>query len=164
MKKILFSLVALVAAMSINAQVMKVYKNGAVVASYSDAQMDSVVFGAQTAPDPKDVFQNGAVIKMVFTQTPSDTYSLTYTYINGTFVVNEVITSQLGDVTSQLGATLTVIKTGNYSFEFKFGVDRDKLFYDAEAKTYQRTGLTPPLTSFMINGVEIIDQLTDITE
>lgn len=43
MKKILFSLVALVAAMSMNAQVMKVYKNGAVVASYTGAQLDSIV-------------------------------------------------------------------------------------------------------------------------
>lgn len=48
MKKIFFSLVAFVAAMSMNAQVMtqvmKVYKDGAIVASYTAAQMDSVVF------------------------------------------------------------------------------------------------------------------------
>lgn len=48
MKKILFSLVALVAAMSMNAQVMKVYKDGQVVAKFNDAQMDSVVYANPT--------------------------------------------------------------------------------------------------------------------
>lgn len=44
MKKILFILVALVAAMSMNAQVMKIYKGGVMVASYTIAQVDSAVF------------------------------------------------------------------------------------------------------------------------
>lgn len=44
MKKILFSLVALVAAMSMNAQVMKVMKGNTVVAEYPTEQADNVVF------------------------------------------------------------------------------------------------------------------------
>ena len=43
MKKILFSLTALVASMSMNAQVMKVMKNGVEVAKYNGAEY-SVVF------------------------------------------------------------------------------------------------------------------------
>ena len=44
MKKILFSLVALVCSMSINAQVMKVMKGDVVVATYTAEQADEVVF------------------------------------------------------------------------------------------------------------------------
>ena len=44
MKKILFSLVALVASMSMNAQIVKIMKGGDVVASYTAEQADSVVF------------------------------------------------------------------------------------------------------------------------
>lgn len=46
MKKILFSLVALVASMSMNAQVMKVMKGNTVVAEYLAEQADNVVFEA----------------------------------------------------------------------------------------------------------------------
>ncbi|MBQ0056449.1 MAG: hypothetical protein KBT20_02225 [Bacteroidales bacterium] len=44
MKKILFSLVALVASMSMNAQIMKVMKGNEVVATYTSVQADNVVF------------------------------------------------------------------------------------------------------------------------
>ena len=44
MKKILFSLVALVCSMSMNAQVMKVMKGNYVVATYKASQADNVVF------------------------------------------------------------------------------------------------------------------------
>ena len=44
MKKILFSLVALVCSMSMNAQVMKVMKGNVVVATYTADQADNVVF------------------------------------------------------------------------------------------------------------------------
>ena len=44
MKKILFSLVALVCSMSMNAQVMKVMKGNEVVATYTADQADNVVF------------------------------------------------------------------------------------------------------------------------
>ncbi|MBQ0021333.1 MAG: hypothetical protein KBT39_12535 [Bacteroidales bacterium] len=44
MKKILFSLVALVCSMSMNAQVMKVMKGNTVVATYKASQADNVVF------------------------------------------------------------------------------------------------------------------------
>ncbi len=44
MKKILFSLVALVCSMSMNAQVMKVMKGNVVVATYTAEQADNVVF------------------------------------------------------------------------------------------------------------------------
>ena len=46
MKKILFSLVALVCSMSMNAQVMKVMKGNTVVAEYPAEQADNVVFEA----------------------------------------------------------------------------------------------------------------------
>ena len=48
MKKILFSLVALVCSMSMNAQVMKVMKNGEVVATYNGAEY-TVVFEEEPA-------------------------------------------------------------------------------------------------------------------
>ena len=44
MKKILFSLVALVCSMSMNAQIMKVMKGNTVVATYKASQADNVVF------------------------------------------------------------------------------------------------------------------------
>lgn len=44
MKKILFTLVALVASMSISAQVVKLYKGGTLVASFNKSQADEVVF------------------------------------------------------------------------------------------------------------------------
>lgn len=44
MKKILFTLVALVASMSISAQVVKLYKGGNLVASFNKSQADEVVF------------------------------------------------------------------------------------------------------------------------
>ena len=50
MKKILFSLLALVASMSINAQVMKVMKGETVVATYTAEQADKVVFEEAQAP------------------------------------------------------------------------------------------------------------------
>ena len=49
MKKILFSLVALVCSMSMNAQVIKILKNGEVVKTYTAAEADEVVF--EKAPD-----------------------------------------------------------------------------------------------------------------
>lgn len=44
MKKILFTLVALVASMSISAQVVKLYKGGNLVASFNKSQADEIVF------------------------------------------------------------------------------------------------------------------------
>lgn len=48
MKKILFSLIALLCSMSINAQVMKVMKGEEVVATFTSAQANQVVFGEST--------------------------------------------------------------------------------------------------------------------
>lgn len=48
MKKILFSLIALLCSMSINAQVMKVMKGEEVVATFTSAQANQVVFGEDT--------------------------------------------------------------------------------------------------------------------
>ena len=51
MKKILFALVALVCSMSMNAQVMKIMKNGEEVATYKGSDY-TVVFGEETEADP----------------------------------------------------------------------------------------------------------------
>lgn len=53
MKKILFTLVALVASMSISAQVVRLYKNGNLVAAFNKSQADEIVF--------EEVEENGAV-------------------------------------------------------------------------------------------------------
>lgn len=53
MKKILFTLVTLVASMSISAQVVRLYKNGNLVAAFNKSQADEIVF--------EEVEENGAI-------------------------------------------------------------------------------------------------------
>lgn len=52
MKKILFSLIAALCSMSINAQVMEIMKGGKVVATYTADQADQVVFKESKTPEP----------------------------------------------------------------------------------------------------------------
>lgn len=55
MKKILFTLVALVASMSISAQVVRLYKNGNLVASFNQNYADEIVFEEDEAASAVDL-------------------------------------------------------------------------------------------------------------
>lgn len=61
MKKILFSLVALMCCMSINAQVMKVMKNGEVVKTYTAAEVSEVVFEEGVGPITGTAMRTGDI-------------------------------------------------------------------------------------------------------
>lgn len=80
MKKILFLLVALVCSMSINAQVMKVMKNGEEVATYRGTEY-TIVFGEELAAKP---------------------YSVTFKKSNFTGFNSSTITASNNDVTIEL--------------------------------------------------------------
>ena len=49
MKKIIFTLLALVGTMSMNAQIVKLYKGDVLVAKYKASVVDNVVFEEETA-------------------------------------------------------------------------------------------------------------------
>ena len=121
------------------------------------------VKAATPTVDPKDVFKEGAKMKFTFHNEAGD-FSMTYTYNGTKFEIIEFI--QLGiDVTSEWADQLPVTVTGAYSFHFEFGSSSLYIDVDADAKTYVNkvTG-NADLTGLFVNGVDILDQLTEVTE
>lgn len=67
MKKILFLLVALIASMSMNAQVMTIKKNGAVVKTYTTKEADEVTFEYSTIGAAQATI-NGSEVEVIWVQ------------------------------------------------------------------------------------------------
>ena len=114
MKKIFLALIALVGAMSMNAQVMKAYKNGKVVAKLYESQVDSIVFSEGTAPIGSGVATRTGDVEVTWVQlwkngpkfaeynlgaenNKAEDYG---TYLNGKYARydnQDAVTSQWGD-------------------------------------------------------------------
>lgn len=158
MKKIIFSLVALVAAMSMNAQIMKVYKDGAVVASYTATQMDSVVYEMQSVPVQKSIYmsvENGDFslstdnktltatkdgITVTFTVTEGNGYFEDYGYEEYEFEEDRRSENNAMQVTASAISGKTIIKVHVLSEPNLTGTGPWKFIYNSSQGGWQLEG------------------------
>ncbi|MCQ2239985.1 MAG: hypothetical protein MJZ73_12245 [Bacteroidaceae bacterium] len=158
MKKIIFAFIALICSTSISAQVMKIMKNGQVIATYSARQADEVVFedAPESLPTASDIFNYGAVIDIRFTGPDGNDYHVGFTNDNGIYRSDYLIVNGV-DFTSEIKGRFSASKQ-NDIIEFQLG--NVSLIIDTKENTYTgSSGLI--LLNLTVDGFDITSQLTE---
>lgn len=130
--------------------------------TFTGTMLDTGSTGGTT--QASDVFKEGAEVEVRLFGA-YENYCFFLNYENNTYSCYKVTAGEI-NVTDNFASYCTAEKDGN-SFEFNFATARTKLTVDTTNNTYQITTedrISYSLEGFLINGTDIANQLTQVTD